>query len=79
MSARNDGGPAAPAPVFDKDGYVVGGHPGMTLRDWFAGQALAGMATGRDWSTRGDADMSMLAEQAYIIADAMLAAREVKP
>ena len=35
MSTINDGGPAFPRHAYD-------GHDGMTLRDWFAGQALAG-------------------------------------
>lgn len=40
--ATNDGGPAFPCYALDAplDGS---GKPGMTLRDWFAGQALAGM------------------------------------
>lgn len=40
---------------------------GMTLRDWFAGQALA-MST--------PDTPKMLAEWAYRVADAMLAARQ---
>lgn len=43
-------------------------HPEMTLRDWFAGQALT---SGSDGLTIEEA-----AERAYRIADAMLAARE---
>lgn len=34
-----DGGPAFPIP---SDGMTAG-HNGMSLRDWFAGQALAGI------------------------------------
>jgi hypothetical protein len=44
-------------------------RPGMSLRDYFAGQALAGMA-GRL------SDASNVAAGAYRFADAMLAARE---
>lgn len=36
MNTINDGGPAFPKDNMDW------GHQGMTLRDWFAGQALAG-------------------------------------
>lgn len=50
--------------------------PSITLRDWFAGQALVGLLTDnrtREWS---HAD---IAEEAYCNADAMLAQREKQP
>ena len=68
-SKINDGGPAFP--VFLHPGELfasMGKADGMTLRDWFAGQALAsGTYTGSDdvWAS----------EQCYIIADAMIAER----
>ena len=46
----------------------------MTLRDWFAGQALAVMPRLGDT----DADVSGIAHDAYLLADAMLAARKVQ-
>ena len=46
---------------------------GMTLRDWFAGQALLGL--GRAW-LNGGADDAMLAQFSYQVADAMLEARK---
>lgn len=53
--------------------YGLGDRMGMSLRDWFAGQALAGLAA---------SPMDMPAEAygltAYAIADAMLAARAEK-
>lgn len=57
-------------PVSTIDGFT---HDGMTLRDWFAGQALGGMLASEagiqpyphEWA----------AERAYLIADAMLAER----
>jgi hypothetical protein len=66
MSKINDGGPAFPIP--DE------GWPGMTLRDWFAGQALAGIS-----AQYGTGDAAMIAVECYEHADAMLKAREVKP
>jgi hypothetical protein len=39
MTNQNDGGPAFPIPNDDRPGAYEA-HPGMTLRDWFAGQAL---------------------------------------
>jgi hypothetical protein len=48
----------------------------MTLRDWFAGQALAGLLGNSNYgppNSKEDANM------AYLIADAMLKAREVNP
>jgi len=64
----NDGGPAFPRHAYD-------GHDGMTLRDWFASQALAGMLA--DTNVKAGADK--IAWCAYALADAMLRAREVKP
>ena len=43
--------------------------PGMMLRDWFAGQALANAYTNHD------TDPNKIAEWAYHVADAMLAER----
>jgi hypothetical protein len=65
----NDGGPAFPF----QDGY--GRVSGMTLRDWFASQAMAGLVP---YVVKG-ATFENVAEDAYKAADAMLRAREVKP
>ena len=48
-------------------------NPGMSLRDWFAGQALAAMTVAPDYST-GPCNFAM-AKRAYIIADRMLEVR----
>lgn len=68
MSTPKDGGPAFPNEHRAN---------GMTLRDWFAGQALAGLLANpdgrRSW---GNADW---ADEAFDQADAMLKAREPKP
>lgn len=58
----NNGGPAFPC-------YVYGTH-GMTLRDWFAGQALVGA------TQIIDNDYGAIAREAYRYADAMLDARK---
>lgn len=61
-----DGGQAFPALDFQH-------LKGMSLRDYFAGQALAGLLTST--ATDGD-DWDTIAAKAYDSADAMLAARE---
>ena len=61
MDKLEDGGPAFPQ-------WGLGAPSGLTLRDWFAGQALAGLLREYPW---GRAAMV-----AYQLADAMLAARK---
>lgn len=49
MSTPNDGGPAFPVPMWPRqaDGQPMSAHDfglgGMTLRQWYAGQALNGL------------------------------------
>ena len=86
MSAPiNDGGPAFPVPATDAtDGRTHDG--GMSLRDWFAGQAMASLFLNQgitglaiDIAERGGpAVRESIASKAYQISDAMLAAREAK-
>lgn len=68
------GGYAYPLPP-QHSGYAL--HAGMTLRDWFAGQALAGLLAfspdGCD--VDGQIDPPYAADVAYTYADAMLAVR----
>lgn len=78
MSAGNDGGPAWPCTTalpMGKFPPAIKRHPGMTLRDVFAGQALAGMMADKNppWA------FEAAAKAAYAIADAMLKAREARP
>lgn len=78
MSAINDGGPAFPAEVGGGNGDLQVGQsawkmPGMTLRDWFAGQALASSAT-----APYNSSVSLVANSCYRLADAMLAVRGKK-
>lgn len=71
MSKINDGGPAFPAAV---DRMVI--QNGMSLRDWFAGQALAGVVVQCAGDTvRKGTIAGHMAARAYEIADAMLSAR----
>jgi hypothetical protein len=80
MSKINDGGPAFPSTIqYFPDDKNANEEQGMTLRDWFAGQALAGMISGLDAKSEGSQAIKPIAAAAYDFADAMLAAREVKP
>jgi hypothetical protein len=80
----NNGGPAFPVPPASalgtgdpRDGVaVVHAQEGMTLRDWFAGQALQGLLSHPEiGNTLGD---EKIAAFAWAQADAMLAARAGK-
>jgi len=72
MSAPiNDGGPAFPtATIAQKT------EGGMTLRDYFAGQALAGILGSANASIIDKWAVATLTQSCYIIANSMLAARE---
>lgn len=75
MSERDNGGPAFPVVA-----ELNVRSEGMTLRDWFAGQALAGMlAHGphQDLAVLSSADLcAHIAGGAYDLAAAMLEARK---
>jgi hypothetical protein len=85
-----DSGPAFPCPdVFRPDGmHVSGGHSGMTLLDWFAGQALPQAIVDYDrletrgpmsgiahhpYGCRAMSREQIIAAFAYRLADAMIA------
>ena len=83
--SEHDGGPAFPQP--DLSGYGIGPAissdggtylvSGMSLRDWFAGQALAACiqkCVPQECNT-GENMEQMFARKAFLVADAMLAAR----
>jgi hypothetical protein len=77
----NDGGPAFPRHALEiklPDGSVVPKDPGMTLRDWFATHATDADIAAIQNPPHGAQNISRY-EARYIHADAMLAAREVKP
>ena len=72
----NDGGPAFPVTPTDRSGQIADTFPGMTLRDYFAGQALAGMLGNATTTEHPGYDREGLSGECYHIAAAMLAARE---
>ena len=81
--APKDGGPAFPLTVkyLDGSGRMM---PGMSLRDWFAGQAISGLVMRAQPDElqqvmNGTRVPNLLANGAYAIADALLASREAKP
>lgn len=69
MSKENNGGPA----------YPTQGYEGLTLRDYFAGQAmqgwLASYPAGIEHPATNEHDF-IIAGLSYLMADAMLKARE---
>ena len=80
----NDGGPAFPHAqrLWDNDAqsWAVHSVGGMTLRDYFAGQALTNVDVRIPMSDDDDTPSPRaIANYMYVIADAMLAAREAKP
>lgn len=67
MSKIDDGGFAFPIPATEHN-YA---EFGMTIRDWFAGKALAGLLACQDTvGTNVD-----IARSVYALADAMIAER----
>ena len=86
---KNDGGPAFPAghvrkgrarPHDHGSDWVTTDiteprHPGLTVRDWFAGMAMQGLLA-QSIGTAMGSDVKHCAKYAYEMADAMLAAKE---
>jgi hypothetical protein len=93
----DDGGPAFPLieSSFSSGGTMTSlTGRGMSMRDWFAGQALAGLLgndtfmtdlqaqlreDGRDSGGQRSGTCVITARRAYMHADAMLAARKEPP
>lgn len=78
MNKINDGGPA-----FPRDERHIG-HNGMTLRDYFAAKAMQGMLANPGGPIQANdrcgwglvnCTYAQVADEAYAMADAMLAAR----
>ncbi len=72
-----NGGYAFPrGPIGEDCGKPYGPADGMTLRDWFAGQALmAAVIQSADDDATVEQNANVAAVWAYAYADAMLAAR----
>jgi hypothetical protein len=72
---KENGGPAFPE--LGNVGYKSEwqSESGMTLRDWFAGQALIGMLSNPNIERHPDAGAFRLSKFAYFQADAMLEER----
>ena len=73
MNTKSNGGSAFPV-ADDRSPIDAHGSPGMSLRDWFAGQAISGFLA----HPQDICDPKITARQAYLIADAMLKDREVE-
>lgn len=73
MTDRFTGGAAFPWSI--DNGESIKGEKGMTLRDYFATKAMQGMlAACTGWSEQ---EQARLAKCSYMMADAMLKAREL--
>ena len=68
---KSSGGPAFPNHATFEDGEPV---TGMTLRDYFAAQAVNGMLNS-EYSGGPGSNLYELARQAYAVADIMLKER----
>ena len=78
MDDDKDGGQAFPRAISaDAKNSLNHGMPGMTLRDYFAGQALPSVMhlCARDTLAPAESITQSFARKAYEIADAMLAER----
>ena len=72
----NDGGPAFPVEEKNDDGTTYHTNMGMSLRDWFAGQALMGLVLFHGNQGAVEQCDPDLASWSYSMADAMLRERE---
>ena len=79
MSSINDGGPAFPTDALGQIGPKRWHHAGMTLREYYAGQALAGIISNNNFLlsvSEGDFvnTEKMVAQLSVSYADAIIAA-----
>lgn len=78
--SQHYGGPAFPVWELNGQGKPEMTHFGMDLRDYFAAKAMQARLTGTNLlpGYADDGTVTRLAVQSYIVADAMLAAREAR-
>jgi hypothetical protein len=79
MSTKHDGGPAFPVPMFAVGhAKYEAQRQGLTLRDYFAAKAMQTLLGSEYTSEHGlhEGWMGALAHESYMVADAMLKARE---
>lgn len=81
MYKEPNGGPAFPATFlyFDEEQArtcATGTKCGMTLRDWFAGHAMAAIVAHQQHGDCEQTSREELADCAYEVADALLAVRD---
>ena len=81
--AVEDGGSAFPRPISvdSASGISADSQDGMSLLDWFAGQALNGMVAANPVvdGVKPQESTKLLADTAYQLAHAMLKARTEEP
>jgi hypothetical protein len=75
------GGPAFPVTEWHLNGSTHSDWRGMTVRDYFASKAMQGLISCPDWRESAGEDVGMdasdyTASAAYVMADAMLKARQ---
>jgi hypothetical protein len=77
MTQQDNGGPAFPLQPASTPEMC---YLGMSLRDWFAGQALGGLILGYTHAYGSPTSATdEIVKEAYRYADAMIAARKVQP
>lgn len=85
MNEIDDGGLAFPVREAERfnpennETHAIEQHWGMSLRDYFAGQALVGLLAHKDTQSNGSsaAEFARVGSAfAFVIADAMIAARK---
>ena len=70
---KYDGGPVYP--TLDSNYEISYSSTGMTLRDYFAAQAMQGEIAAQSIDSGYYDNFAILASSAYMIADAMIEAR----
>lgn len=74
---KNDGTPAFPNQPLGMDGLPESPMAfGMSLRDWFAGQAMVGLMSDPGLRPSNTDEFEHMATRLYQVADAMLRERE---